>query len=89
VGVALAVKGRFQHDMIEVGVIHEGDEKAPIPCPEVTDRSNVLVTLNSDVGALVAWVEILPGEGAVLHLSTRAVRGGMFTYWITEALSVY
>lgn len=88
-GVALMVMGKIQSDMVNMGMIHLGSDTAPVVCNEVTERSHVQVTLNSDVGASVQWVELMPGSGVVVHLDRRAKANGTFSYLVVDMIPAH
>jgi len=83
-GFAIVARGRIASDMVMKGKVAAGSDVAYQPCIRVSDQSHVAVTLRSDIGALVSYVEIQPGRGVTIHFNKIAKADGVFTYSVVD-----
>jgi hypothetical protein len=85
-GLALLVSGKVQFSSSGSGTIKQMQNSTAVPSTAITSRSHVLLTLtsNPDSRARIHWVEITPGSGFTVHLTSNVHADTSFRYLIVE-----
>ena len=86
-GVAIMAMGRIVSSEIMLQNVAKGTDATYTPCIDINPNSHVSIMLRSDVGAVVSWVELLLGNGIIVHFDRKTRAAGTFTYAVSEMMA--
>jgi hypothetical protein len=85
-GIAIRAVGRIQSNLVGLMNIAKNSETQFVACIDANTMSHVVITPRNDLGAMVSFVEVMPGRGFTVHFDRRTRSAGSFSWSVVEAL---
>jgi len=85
-GIAIRATGRIQSNLVGLMNVAKNSDMQFVECIDANAMSHVVITPRSDLGAMVSFVEVMPGRGFTVHFDRRTRNAGSFSWSVVEAL---